>query len=136
MRRCMLKSKIHRLTVTGAELHYEGSLSLDEELMEAADLMPFEKIDVYNINTGGRFTTYVIPAPRYSGTVRLNGAAARLGAKGDLIIIASYADYEEEELEGYSPKLVYVDSQNRIVSVKRSMEEEDVQCTAGNSRGG
>ncbi len=136
MRRCMLKSKIHRLTVTGAELHYEGSLSLDEELMEAADLMPFEKIDVYNINTGDRFTTYVIPAPRYSGTVRLNGAAARLGAKGDLIIIASYADYEEEELEGYSPKLVYVDSQNRIVSVKRSMEEEDVQCTAGNSRGG
>ncbi len=128
MRRSMLKSKIHRLTVTGADLHYEGSLSLDVELMEAGDLLPFEKIEVYNINTGDRFSTYVIPAPRYSGTVRLNGAAARLGTKGDLIIIASYADYEENELRSYSPKLVYVDAQNRIVSVKTSMEEEDVQC--------
>jgi len=128
LRRSMLKSKIHRLTVTGADLHYEGSLSLDVELMEAGDLLPFEKIDVYNINTGDRFSTYVIPAPRYSGTVRLNGAAARLGTKGDLIIIASYADYEENELRSYSPKLVYVDAQNRIVSVKTSMEEEDVQC--------
>ncbi|RLJ70228.1 L-aspartate 1-decarboxylase [Hydrogenivirga caldilitoris] len=136
MKRQMLKSKIHRLTVTGADLHYEGSLSLDLELMEAADLLPFEKIDVYNINTGARFTTYVIPAPRYSGTVRLNGAAARLGAKGDLIIIASYAEYNENELEYYSPRLVYVDSENRIVSLKRSMEEEDVQCTGGNPRRG
>ncbi len=133
MRRHMLKSKIHRLTVTGADLHYEGSLSLDEELMEAADLIPFEKIDVYNINTGDRFTTYVIPAPRGSGTVRLNGAAARLGAKGDLIIIASYAEYEEEELKLYAPRLVYVDSKNRIKAVKRSMEEEDVQCAGSNA---
>ncbi len=133
MRRQMLKSKIHRLTVTDADLHYEGSLSLDEELMEAADLIPFEKIEVYNINTGDRFTTYVIPAPRGSGMVRLNGAAARLGTKGDLIIIASYAEYEEEELRFYSPKLVYVDSENRIKAVKRSMEEEDVQCARGNA---
>ncbi len=129
MRRQMLKSKIHRLTVTGSELHYEGSLSLDEELMIAGDLRPFEKIDVYNINTGARFTTYVIPAPRFSGEVRLNGAAARLGDKGDLIIIASYADYEESELESYEPTLVYVDENNRIVSVKHSMEDQDVQCT-------
>ncbi len=129
MRRQMLKSKIHRLTVTGAELHYEGSLSLDEELMRAGDLRPFEKIDVYNINTGARFTTYVIPAPRFSGEVRLNGAAARLGDKGDLIIIASYADYEESELEYYEPTLVYVDSNNRISSIKHSMEEQDVQCS-------
>jgi len=129
----MLKSKIHRLTVTGSELHYEGSLSLDEELMEAADLLPFEKIEVYNINNGARFSTYVIPAPRFSGTVRLNGAAARLGSEGDLIIIASYAEYEEEELATYSPKLVYVDSNNRIKSVRRSMEEENVQCASGNS---
>ncbi len=136
MRRQMLKSKIHRLTVTDADLHYEGSLSLDLELMEAADLIPFEKIDVYNINTGDRFTTYVIPAPRYSGTVRLNGAAARLGAKGDLIIIASYADYDEKELEFYAPKLVYVDSSNRIKAVKRSMEEEDVQCAGSDARRG
>jgi aspartate 1-decarboxylase len=125
----MLKSKIHRLTVTGAELHYEGSLSLDEELMLAGDLKPFEKIDVYNINTGARFTTYVIPAPRFSGEVRLNGAAARLGAKGDLIIIASYADYEESELKDYEPTLVYVDENNRIVSIKHSMEDQDVQCS-------
>lgn len=123
MRRYMLKSKIHRLTVTDADLHYEGSLSLDEELMEAADLKPFEKIEVYNISTGDRFSTYVIPAPRFSGTVQLNGAAARLGAKGDLIIIASYAEYEEEELEDYHPKLVYVDENNRIVR----LEERDVQ---------
>ncbi len=129
MRRQMLKSKIHRLTVTGSELHYEGSLSLDEELMIAGDLRPFEKIDVYNINTGARFTTYVIPAPRFSGEVRLNGAAARLGDRGDLIIIASYADYEESDLEDYEPTLVYVDENNRIVSVKHSMEDQDVQCT-------
>jgi len=129
LRRQMLKSKIHRLTVTGSELHYEGSLSLDEELMLAANLLPFEKIDVYNINTGSRFTTYVIPAPRFSGEVRLNGAAARLGDKGDLIIIASYGDYEESELENYEPTLVYVDRNNRIVSVKHSMEDQDVQCT-------
>ena len=134
MRRHMLKSKIHRLTVTDADLHYEGSLSLDLELMEAADLIPFERIEVYNISTGERFATYVIPARRYSGTVRLNGAAARLGAKGDLIIIASYAEYEEEELELYAPKLVYVDSNNRIKEVRRSMEEEDVQC-AGSDTG-
>ena len=129
MRRQMLKSKIHRLTVTGAELHYEGSLSLDEELMIAGDLRPFEKIDVYNINTGARFTTYVIPAPRFSGEVRLNGAAARLGDRGDLIIIASYADYDEAELESYEPTLVYVDRNNRICSVKHSMEDQDVQCS-------
>ncbi len=125
----MLKSKIHRVTVTGAELHYEGSLSLDEELMIAGDLRPFEKIDVYNINTGARFTTYVIPAPRFSGEVRLNGAAARLGDRGDLIIIASYADYDEAELESYEPTLVYVDRNNRICSVKHSMEDQDVQCS-------
>ncbi len=123
----MLKSKIHRLTVTDADLHYEGSLSLDEELMEAGDLKPFERIEVYNINTGDRFSTYVIPAPRFSGTVQLNGAAARLGAKGDLIIIASYAEYEEEELENYRPKLVFVDEKNRIVSIKESAEVGDVQ---------
>ncbi len=129
----MLKSKIHRLTVTGADLHYEGSLSLDEELMEVGDLLPFERIEVYNINTGDRFSTYVIPAPRYSGTVQLNGAAARLGAKGDLIIIASYAEYNESELEHYKPKLVYVDSQNRIVSVKNPLEGKNVQCARSDS---
>ncbi len=122
MRRSMLKSKVHRLTVTGAELHYEGSLSLDEELMSLANLLPFERIEVYNINNGARFSTYVIPAPAGSGEVRLNGAAARLGEKGDLIIIASYAEYSEEELESYQPVLVYVDESNRVKSVCRDVE--------------
>lgn len=134
LRRQMLKSKIHRLTVTDTDLHYEGSLSIDLELMEAADLIPFEKIDVYNVNTGARFSTYVIPARRCSGIVRLNGAAARLGARGDLIIVASYADYEDKELEFYAPRLVYVDSNNRITAIKRSMEEEDVWCAGSDSR--
>ncbi len=122
MQRIMLKSKIHRLTVTDADLHYEGSLSLDEYLMELADLKPFERIDVYNINNGARFQTYVIPAPRYSGEVKLNGAAARLGHKGDLIIIASYATYSDEELENYAPKLIFVDEKNNPVEVKEPKE--------------
>ncbi len=122
MRRIMLKSKIHRLRVTDADLHYEGSLSLDEYLMELADLKPFERIDVYNINNGARFQTYVIPAPRYSGEVKLNGAAARLGHKGDLIIVASYAMYSDEELENYAPRLIFVDDKNNPVEVKEPKE--------------
>ncbi len=126
MLRYMLKSKIHRARITGAELHYEGSLSLDLALMEAANLLPYEKVDVYNVNNGARFSTYVIPAPRYSGEVRLNGAAARLGAVGDIIIIASYGLFQEEELREYRPLLVYVDEQNRIREVKREGVIEEV----------
>lgn len=121
MYRFMLKSKVHRAKVTGAELHYEGSLSLDLVLMEAAELLPYEKIEVYNVSNGARFSTYVIPAPAYSGEVRLNGAAARLGAVGDIIIIASYALVEEEKLKSFKPCLVYVDENNRIKEVKRDM---------------
>lgn len=126
MKRFMLKSKIHRVRITGAELHYEGSLSLDVSLMETAQLLPYEKIEVYNVNTGGRFSTYVIPAPRYSGEVRLNGAAARLGAVGDIIIIASYGLFDEGELKDFKPVLVYVDEHNRIREVRREMMEEFV----------
>jgi len=122
VQRIMLKSKIHRLKVTDTDLHYEGSLSLDEYLMELADLKPFERVDVYNINNGARFQTYVIPAPRYSGEVKLNGAAARLGHKGDLIIVASYATYSDEELVNYAPKLIFVDEKNRPVELKESKE--------------
>ncbi|MEN3028295.1 MAG: aspartate 1-decarboxylase [Aquificaceae bacterium] len=129
MQRFMLKSKVHRVKVTGSELHYEGSLSLDVALMEAADLLPFEKIEVYNVSNGARFSTYVIPAPRYSGEVRLNGAAARLGAIGDIIIIASYALYGEKELEEYRPYLVYVDEYNQIREVRRDMVIEGVEST-------
>ncbi len=126
MKRFMLKSKIHRARITGAELHYEGSLSLDLALMESADLLPFEKIEVYNVSNGARFSTYVIPAPRYSGEVRLNGAAARMGAVGDIVIIASYGLFDREELEGFRPYLVYVDENNHIREVRREMVVEGV----------
>ncbi len=129
MQRFMLKSKIHRAKITGAELHYEGSLSLDIALMEAANLYPFEKIEVYNVSNGARFSTYVIPAPRYSGEVRLNGAAARLGMERDIIIIASYALFDEKELKNYKPILVYVDEDNQIREIKREMIIEGVGPT-------
>ena len=120
----MLKSKIHRARITGTELHYEGSLSLDIGLMESAELLPYEKIEVYNVSTGARFSTYVIPAPRYSGEVRLNGAAARLGAVGDIVIIASYGIFDQEELQHFKPLLVYVDEQNGIKEIRREIAEE------------
>ncbi len=114
----MLKSKIHQITVTGSELYYEGSLSLDEEFMKLANLLPYEKVDVYNINNGERFSTYIIPAPAGSGICRLNGAAARKGAKGDKLIIVSYALVEEEELENYKPSIVYIGENNTVKAVK------------------
>ena len=118
MRRFVLKSKIHNVEITGSELHYEGSLSLDEELMKLANLLPFEKVDVYNINNGERFSTYIIPAPAGSGICRLNGAAARKGLKGDKLIIVSYALVEEEELENFKPSIVYIGENNRVKAVK------------------
>ena len=118
MRRFLLKSKLHNITVTGSELYYEGSLSLDEHLMELANLLPYEKVEVYNVNNGERFSTYIIPAPAGSGICRLNGAAARKGAKGDKLIIVSYALFEEEELENYKPSIVYIGENNRVKAVK------------------
>ena len=114
MRLTMLKSKVHRLTVTEACLHYEGSFNLDEELMEAADLVPYERIEIYNINNGERFATYVIPGPRGGGDACINGAAARLGDKGDLIIVAAYVDLERDEVADFSPINVYVHTDNTI----------------------
>lgn len=111
MRRTLLKSKIHRATVTDADLNYEGSISIDPVLMAEADLLPFERVEVYNCNNGNRFATYVITGK--SGEICLNGAAARLVHRGDLVIIASYADYDETELAGHAPKLVFVDAENR-----------------------
>jgi len=118
MRRTMCKSKVHRAVLTGADLHYEGSLTLDVALMEAADILPFEKVQVVNVNNGSRLETYVIEGERNSGTIQLNGAAARLGAAGDHVIVISYADYEESELENFTPKLVFVDEKNRIAREK------------------
>lgn len=109
----MLKSKIHRAVLTATNLDYEGSIALDRRLMEAADLLPGEQVHVLNINNGERLITYVIEAPANSGTVMLNGAAARLGMKGDLVIILSYCTMDDETARNYVPKVVRVDAQNR-----------------------
>lgn len=116
----MLKSKVHRATVTMADLNYAGSLTLDPLLMEAAGFMLHEQVHVLNINTGARFVTYVIPGERGSGTVCLNGAAARLGQPGDLIIAITYAQFTREEAANHKPTVVHVDGQNRIVRVDSS----------------
>lgn len=118
IRRTMLKSKIHRATVTGADINYVGSITLDPELLEAADILPYEKVTVLNINTGARFETYAMAGERGSGVVCLNGAAARLAHRGDLVIILSYVDVEADarELNEWQPKVVFVDSENRIVT--------------------
>ena len=117
MRRTMCKSKIHRATVIDANLDYEGSITIDPVLMEAADLLPFEQVQVVDIDNGARFETYTIVGRRGSGDITLNGAAARLVHPGDKVIIISYAAYDEAELEGFQPKLVFVDRDNRIVRV-------------------
>jgi len=116
--RTMLKSKIHRARVTQCNVDYEGSITIDKDLMEAADLLQFEKVEVLNINNSARFHTYAIEGQRGSGEICLNGAAARLVAKGDIVIILSYQILAEDEAVTSSPRLVYVDSQNRIVDTK------------------
>ncbi len=118
MQRVMLKSKLHRVRVTHSELHYEGSCAIDEALLEAANIHEYEQIQIYNINNGERFTTYAICAERHSGIISVNGAAAHKANPDDLIIIASYAQYTEVEVNQYHPTLIYVDAQNRIVAQK------------------
>ncbi len=113
----MLKSKLHRVCATHAELHYEGSCAIDEDLLEAANIREYEQIDIWNINNGERFTTYALRAERGSGVISVNGSAARRAAPGDLLIIASFASYTELELTKYAPQLIYVDTQNRIVRI-------------------
>ena len=115
--RTMLKSKIHRAHVTGADLDYEGSITLDPILIEAADLLPFELVHVLDITNGARLETYVIEGERGKGEVVINGAAAHLVHKGDLVIILAYASVSEEEAPRQLPKLIYVDEENRIASV-------------------
>jgi aspartate 1-decarboxylase len=113
MLRTMLKSKIHRAVVTGADLNYEGSISIDTKLMQAADLLEYEKVDVYNINNGERFSTYVIKGKK--GEISLNGAAARLVHIGDLVIIASYASFENVEKNIYKPKIILLNNENKVI---------------------
>ncbi|OYY92422.1 MAG: aspartate 1-decarboxylase [Hydrogenophilales bacterium 28-61-23] len=114
MQRTLLKSKLHRVRVTASELEYEGSCAIDELLLEAADIREYEKIEIYNINNGERFSTYAIRGQKGSGMISVNGAAARKVAVGDLLIIATYSVYNEIELAQFEPKLVYVDEKNRI----------------------
>ncbi len=112
----MLKSKIHRAVVTEADLHYEGSLTIDRDLMDAANIIEYEKVAVVNINNGERFETYVIPGERASKTICLNGAAARKGQKGDRVIIISYVNVDDDELDAYKPTVILVDDNNDVKS--------------------
>ena len=115
MQRIMLKSKIHRAVLTGTNLDYEGSIAIDPILLEAADILPNEQVQVLNINNGSRITTYAIVAERGSGTVMLNGPAARSGIVGDVVVILTYVNVDASELADYSPKIIKVDSQNRLM---------------------
>lgn len=123
MFRLMLRSKIHRATVTDANLEYEGSLTVDPLLLEAADMLPYEQVRVSNLNNGERFETYIIPGKRGSGDMCLNGPTARKGAKGDKIIVFCYEYYNEQELKTFKPNIVLVDDRNKIVNVGHAIKE-------------
>ncbi len=118
MMRSMCKSKIHRATITEANLHYEGSITVDETLLESADIVPYEMVQVLNINNGQRFETYAIPGRKGSGEICLNGAAARLGVVGDKVIIISCAMVEEADVPSFAPKVVFVNEKNKRVIKK------------------
>ncbi len=118
MQRVMLRSKLHRVTVTQADLHYEGSCGIDQDLLDAADIWVNEKIELYNVNNGERFSTYAIPGLRGTGEISLNGAAARRAQLGDLLIICTYAPMTEEQAKDYKPKVVFVDDKNKIKGMK------------------
>jgi aspartate 1-decarboxylase len=123
MRRTMLKSKLHRATVTGSDLHYVGSITIDPELLEAGDILENEQVHVLDVDNGARFETYTIAGERGSGEVKINGAAARLVHTGDTVIVVSYADYDEQELDEYEPRVVHVDQGNNIVDVNAVVNE-------------
>lgn len=115
MRRILFKSKIHRATVTQADLDYEGSVTIDRDLLRAADILPYEKVAVWNVTRGTRLETYALEGPSGSGVICINGAAAHLNQPGDLVILATFAEVEEAELAGWKPTVVFVDGKNRIV---------------------
>lgn len=118
MQRTMCKGKIHRATVTEANMNYIGSITIDRDLLEAADIYPYEKVQVVNVTNGARLETYTIAGGRGSGVICLNGAAARLAAPGDIVIIISYGQYDEKELHALEPRIVFVDAENRITETK------------------
>ena len=115
MKRTLLKSKIHRATVTDANLLYQGSVTIDPILMEAADLLEFERVEIYNCTNGERFATYAIPGTPGKGEIVINGAAAHKAGTGDVVILATYADYEDADCRSHQPSLVFVDGKNRIL---------------------
>lgn len=119
MQRNMLRAKIHRAAVTQCDLHYEGSCGIDENLLEAADIREFEKIDLYNVNNGERFSTYAIRGKRGSGEISLNGAAARRAHLGDLLIICTFGSMDDAEIATFKPKIVFVDEKNQIAGMKK-----------------
>ena len=119
--RIMLKSKIHRATATDCNINYEGSITIDRELMKAADILPYEQVHVLDVNNGTRLVTYAIEGE--AGEICLNGASARLVNKGDIVIIISYSNYEEAELRHYHPRIVYVDAKNKITSTRGAVEK-------------
>lgn len=121
MQRTMLQAKLHRVTVTHAELHYEGSCAIDQDLLDASGVLEHQAIDIYNVNNGERFSTYAIAGERGSGIISVNGAAARRAAVGDLLIIACYAQYDENEMRRYHPTVIHVDARNRITDIRRGV---------------
>lgn len=121
MIRTLLKSKIHRATVTQADLHYRGSVTIDQDLMEAADIIQHEQVDIYDITNGARLTTYAIAGPRGSGTICINGAAAHLVNSGDLVIITTYAQYDAQEVRAHQPRVLLVDEDNCLTSDESSL---------------
>lgn len=123
MFRKLLKSKIHRATITRSDLNYEGSIAVDEDLLEAADIQPFEAVHVWNVTNGSRLQTYAIPVNRQTGEICLNGAAARLAQAGDVVIIASFAWMDEKDAANSSPKLVFVDGKNHIVETTEPLKK-------------
>jgi aspartate 1-decarboxylase len=124
MQRTLLHAKLHNCTLTGANLDYVGSISIDQHLLETAGILTYEQVQVVNVNNGERLITYAIPAPAHSGVIELNGAAARLGVKGDRIIIMTYAQYAPAELPQYKPTVLLIDAYNRIAEVRYSVSDE------------
>ena len=137
MRRTMLKSKIHRATITGSDLHYVGSITIDPDLLEAADILPHEQVHVVDVDNGARFETYTLLGERGSGVIQVNGAAARLVHTGDTVIVISYADYSREDLADYAPTVVHVDRSNAIIQVDSAVDTllaEALACAALSDR--
>ncbi len=130
MERTLLKSKIHRATVTDANLHYQGSVTIDPVLMEAADLVHYERVEIYNVTNGERFATYAIPGRPGAGEIVVNGAAAHKARRGDVVILASYANYEDQAARRHRPALVFVDGENRILPEAPPVPVEETEREA------